>query len=243
MAEDAPKKHLTDNGAKPWCELLLSMAKKRDPRLFEVIRPLLGNLVDYLPRKLNTDAPYTSEEMATINSAASEVLEIDSVLTDHAYDRMFALQALCRTYLVDPQRGAAILRRYITRERLRTHGHQDLYTIANEIPILASNDPELTHDIYRLAFSVGDVGETPTVLAPGLIMGLSSTTGQDYRLALSVLAENFQFFLAGSPEMATRTVIDVVGRRAMMETNFALSNPDVDPTQPFDDTIPGIPYD
>jgi len=131
-------------------------------------------------------------------------------------DRFFthiAISGVASTYLADRLDSVALMREIIEPEHLARYGYIEMPSLADTVPILQLNDPDLVHQMYVAAFDHDEESNAPTEITRG-ILSMSSNRRQDYHHSHYVLAEHFPHFLEAFPREAIEALCAVYRRYA-----------------------------
>jgi hypothetical protein len=203
----ADQGQLAGENAGPWCALLEHTSRSTRLPVLLSTRVLLSLIVGQPERLVDEQCRFAGQAAHRLLARAWETPVWDAVL------RRFLLEAVCRTYESDPASSRALVRRCLEREHLAVHGDQELPALAEEIPSLATRDPELVAEIYAAAFSYEEASEETTHISRSQLLSLLSTRRQDYDTALYRLAEHYPAFLRAAPLVAVRALITVLDRQ------------------------------
>jgi len=195
---------LAGENAGPWCALLERTSRSTRLPVLLSTRVLLSHIVEQ-PEWL------TDEQRRLVGQAARRLLtRAWETPVWNAVLRRFLLEAVCRTYESDPTASRALVRRCLEHGHLAAHGDQELPALTEEIPRLATRDPELVAEIYAAAFSYEETSEEMTYIDRSQLLSLLSTRRRDYETALHRLVEHYPSFLLAAPLVAIRALITVL---------------------------------
>lgn len=161
---------------------------------------------------------------------------------DRPSQRLLAtgLEMSCRTYDTNPTETVALIRQALTTEHLAARGAEELRWIADQVPSLIENAPELVEEIYVAAFGYQEESDETTTFIESRILPMSSHRRQDYNMGLYRLSQIFARFLEHAPAAATRAVV------ASTEAYYAHSHKTDNESRqefPFGDRIAAIRTD
>lgn len=195
---------LAGPGAGPWCDLLERVSRNLRARVAYIVRSLLSTLCDH-------PESFTSEQRAAAGKTARHLLEFAwSHIPRERWLVIAALESVSRTFESDPSASALLLRRCLEPPHLIEYGFEEMPRLAHEVKRLIPHDSALVEEIYRAAFSHKETSREPTSLGESRILRMGSNRGQDYDMALYVLAEAFPDFLTYDPKRATNALIAVM---------------------------------
>lgn len=118
------------------------------------------------------------------------------------------LDAVAATYATDPQGSRDLLGRFVAPERMARLGWQELSWVMDALFTLRREEPGLVAQLYASAFAAPEPDGTAVPMG-GPVTTLISNRGQDFRVALTNLAERFPAFLKDAPEAAVGALIEV----------------------------------
>ncbi len=118
------------------------------------------------------------------------------------------LDAVAATYATDPQESRELLGRFVAPERTARLGWQELPWLIDALFTLRREEPGLLAQLYASAFAAPEPDATAVPMG-GPVTTLISNRGQDFRVALTNLAERFPAFLKDAPEAAAGALIEV----------------------------------
>ena len=121
-----------------------------------------------------------------------------------------SLQSVARTYATDPAASAELLRRVLTRERLKEYGSTEMPALAREARAILECDPDFVSEIYKATFDYSEESQEEVPLGSSQILPLISNKRQDYEMARYQLAEVFPAVLDASRFVGTSICIAAV---------------------------------
>jgi len=188
-----------------WSEIveLLSNNINLSKEIMYSVRLLLTALCDI-------KGDFKAEHINKIGLAARRFLK--EVLEKNEYEWMInsTITCLCRTFSSDIVESERLLRSFLSSERIKERGYQELPIIARELPRLYKYSPSIVMEVYRSAFLHEESSEEVTKLGYSQILPLRSNRSQDFRHALYLLSENYPYYLKEVPFQAISTLIVVI---------------------------------
>ena len=157
------------------------------------------------------DQECTDSQMAALGRVSRALF--DFAWNSSPYQQWLILQSLRsvgRTYATDPAESAELLRRVLTRERLKKYGSIEMPALAREARAILKCDPDFVSEIYKEAFDYSEESQEAVPLGSSQILPLISNKRQDYEMARYQLAEVFPAVLDASPFVATSICIAAV---------------------------------
>ena len=187
-----------------WYELLERISRSLQGAVVYLIRVLLLSLCEH-PESFTADqrrhAGITGRRLLEF---AWEQNPLEPWLVNDA------LEAVCRTYESDPAATEILLRRCLEPHHLAAYGHRDLPVLAREVKRLMPLNPKWVEDLYLAAFSYQENSQESTAMSNSRILALTSNRSQDYRGALSQLAEAYPDFLRQAPTFAVQALVAII---------------------------------
>lgn len=150
----------------------------------------------------------TPDQIAAAGNAARDLLRFAWKRTPRL-DLMVisGLRAVAKTFASDPVASGALLRQAIEPDHLKQHGYKELRWIAQEIMVIAPNDPALAVDIYGAAYGYAESSGDATNMGNSAILPLRSNRRQDYEGAWFQLSEAIPAILNDNLETGVRAVV------------------------------------
>src|SRR5271166_225591 len=205
MTRGSSTDQLAGPNAKPWCEFAAALSKS-----VAVVAYPLAQLTTLLSERFGSLTP---EQRTFVNTAARSLLD-HAWSNDNNYDPALVrsgLVGVCRTFGADGAASSALLRAALSTEHARRYGHEEFFHLAQEVPQLVPNDPNLVRDLYKTVFKEYQSSEATTFLGGrSQIMPLLSTVGQDWRGIFYVMTQAYPAFLNSEPIAATQAVVAVI---------------------------------
>lgn len=185
----------------PW----VSLAGKLAASVAQVPSPL-RTLLHLL---INTAHP--SQTGPEVGLAARALLRFVFDHPDSRINAAIVIPNVVATYTTAPSESRALLERIFAPERVDAHNWEDVPALCREISKLADADPDFAATVYSKTFA-GTVKDDVTTSMGGRsqILNLTSSSQQDYRMALYSLCEFFPTFLQDHPQAATRAFVESV---------------------------------
>ncbi|GAA0426326.1 hypothetical protein GCM10009094_33450 [Massilia aurea] len=194
--EDHPNVILT-----PWVSLAGALAASVE-RVPSPLRTLLYLLI-------NVARP--SQTGAAVGLAARALLGFLFDHPDSRIDAALVIPYVVATYATAASESRALLERIFESGRAEAHNWEDVPALCREISKLAAADPDFAATVYSKTFA-GTVKDDVTTNMGGRsqILNLTSSSEQDYRMALYSLCEFFPTFLQDHPQAAARAFVESV---------------------------------
>lgn len=194
--EDHPNVSLT-----PWVSLAGELAASVE-RVPSPLRTLLYLLI-------NVARP--SQTGAAVGLAARALLGFVFDHPDSRIDAALVIPYVVATYATAASESRALLERIFESGRAEAHNWEDVPALCREISKLSAVDPDFAAAVYSKTF-VGTVKDDVTTSMGGRsqILNLTSSSEQDYRMALYSLCEFFPTFLQDHPQAAARAFVESV---------------------------------
>jgi hypothetical protein len=149
------------------------------------------------------------DELAAVGRVGRRLLRRALDNEPYRFDLVYVgLDAVAATYATDPQGSRDLLGRFVAPERMARLGWQELSWVMDALFTLRREEPELVARLYASAFAAPEPDGTAVPMG-GPVTTLISNRGQDFRVALTNLAERFPLFLKDAPEAAVGALIDV----------------------------------
>src|SRR5260370_4959524 len=99
----------------------------------------------------------TPDQIVAVGKAARDLLRFAWKQTPRQVSMVVSdLIAVAKTFASDPVASGTLLRQAIEPDHLKQHGYKELRWIAQEIRVIAQNDPDLAVDIYRAAYGYAE---------------------------------------------------------------------------------------
>ncbi|MEU3550048.1 hypothetical protein [Streptomyces longwoodensis] len=108
-----------------------------------------------------------------------------------ALQTRLAITAVIRTASSAPQDTADLLRRVLEPGQLAERGHNDLFSLTQDVPRLLQCLPELVDDLFVAVMSYDEASAEPTQMGSGVVLTLVSTQKQDYSANRYQLIQHF----------------------------------------------------
>ena len=189
--------------ADAWTQLLDNLAQVAlANRIAAEMCRLTAALLDY---------ERTQSQMAALGRVSRALF--DFAWNSSPYQQWLILQSLRsvgRTYETDPAASAELLRRVLTRERLKEYGSIEVPALAREAPTILECDPDFVSEIYNETFDYSEESQEVVPLGSSQILPLRSNRKQNYEMAKYQLAEVFPAVLNKSSFLATSICISAV---------------------------------
>ncbi len=205
--EDHPNVSLT-----PWVSLAGELAASVE-RVPSPLRTLLYLLI-------NTARPSQTGE--AVGLAARALLGFVFDHPESRIDAALVIPNVVATYATAPSESRALLERIFEPDRADAHNWEDVPALCREISKLADTDPDFAATVYSRTYA-GTVKDDVTTRMGGRsqILSLTSSSRQDYSMALFSLCEFFPTFLQNHPQAATRAFVESVEHYIRREHKLA----------------------
>jgi hypothetical protein len=149
------------------------------------------------------------DELAALGRVGRQLLRRALNSERYRWDLVYVgLDAVAATHATGPQESRELLSRFVAPERVAQLGWQELRWLIDALFTLRREEPILLAQLYASAFAAPEPDGTAVPMG-GPVTTLVSNRGQDFRVALTNLAERFPKFLKDAPEAAVGALIGV----------------------------------
>jgi hypothetical protein len=190
----------------PWIKCLVAATTSLEAPFAFAIRPYLIFLSERAAQLSPADAGY-------LGILARRMLAF--ALTDagkYAWLATGGIVIVATTALTDVAESIEVLRACITPAHLTQHGYLTFPSLARQVRLLASADPDFVGDLYIAAFAHHDKSDEKTFMNDSEIFSMGSNRKQDYGMGLYQLAEYFPHFLDQAPRIAIDALLKITDR-------------------------------
>ncbi len=163
-----------------------------------------------------------------VSVGARSLLQLALDSRDPALEHLAAVWlvgVVARTYDVDPTDARALFEKILSRIADPSTPVDLIYRLANAVQHFWNEDPELAASVYAATFTHVELSEEPTHMG-GIVVALSSTRRQDFRLAQYVLLEYAPRFLRAQPAVAMQALVQAATGAAVVHERLDEAGPE-----------------
>jgi signal recognition particle GTPase len=205
----------------PWIEFLDSATATLTPPLANSIRPYIIFLSDNAAKLIDADRQHVGTIARRLLAFALATTPPNLLLAING------INAVTKSISTDPTGSIVVLRQCITEEHLKNYGYRTFSTLARQVSVLVSIDPNFVRDVYVAGFENSDKSDEKTLMGDSQILPMSSNRKQDYELGLWSLAEHYSIFLDAAPREALDALLKITdqyvrGRRKATEDSVPI---------------------
>ena len=202
LAGGSQQRPLQNAQVELWAAFADQLSEQLDAQIATNVRILTWGLLEERERLGN-------QERAAIGRVGRRLLRRSLEEETSRGDLVYVgLNAVAATFNTDPAGSRELLAEFVTRERIKDRGWEELHWIIEALFGLIDEEAELIGDLYASAFGVPPPDDTKVPMG-GPVMPLTTTRVQDFGVALYTLGERYAVFLEAAPVPAVSALIAV----------------------------------
>ncbi|WP_437751828.1 hypothetical protein [Sorangium sp. So ce1389] len=209
---DAPSEHpLSGDGAPEWIRMARELSIAALQKTAWSIQSLVTHIID-------KKTALTAEQLVHAGEAARRMLA-HSLVTDRRFART-AIDVVCRTAESAPEESVRALGPCLTPEEVASHGHEQLWSMAQNLSTLVRVSPDFALRLVDAVFATSVSRDERVSMGAGRIFGVSMSKSDLFGTAAHAIVDNIRRVLFFDPVTATRMVLLIVQATVRREHSF-----------------------